>query len=129
MRQKFAVCFGVCTLVLFGAALIYQINPVQSPTMPQSMLPYMELPEQTQMAAAVGEVDEESPEGGGYYVLKTYADAIAVYRVYPDGTRAIVKLLQVHIPALPTYDRAQLDEGIILRSEEALIKILEDFSS
>ncbi len=129
MRQKFAVCFVACTLVLFGAGLLYHINSVRSPDMPQRALPYINLPEEpVQSAFTVGEA-EESLEGGGYYVLKTYVDALAVYRVYPDGTRAIVKLLQVHIPALPPYDRDKLNAGIVLHTEEELIKILEDFSS
>ena len=62
-------------------------------------------------------------------MLKAYMNRLAVYRVYPDGTQALADLIDMDIRVLPKHDIESLQAGIVLRSDEALLRILEDFAS
>lgn len=131
MRQKFACTCAACVLALFGAAVIYETDNAHNPELPQAAIEQIRLPapEEAMTASADGDVQEETLDGGGYYVLKSYMERLAVYRVYPDGTKALADIVDMDIRVLPDKDIESLKEGIVLRSEEALIRILEDFMS
>ncbi len=131
MRGKFACTCAACVLVLFGVAAMHEGERVQNPEYPQATVEQIRLPapEQVQSAAAPGEAEVQAPDGGGYYVLKAYMEKLAVYRVYPDGTRALADIIDMNIYVLPDADVQSLKDGIVLRNEDALIRILEDFMS
>ncbi len=131
MRRKIACACAACALALFGAAAIYETDNAHNPELPQAAIEQIRLPspDETRSASAVGEVQEETLDGGGYYVLKAYMEKLAVYRVYPDGTRALADIIDMNINVLPEKDIQSLKDGIVLRSNEALIRILEDFMS
>ncbi len=132
MKQKWVWICGGCML-LMGVALLRGTKRVESPAMPQAVIEQIPLPapqaEAIVPSASPAETEKEAPDGGGYFVLKAYMEKLAVYRVYGDGTRAIASIIDTDIRRLPPQDVAQLEDGIVLRSEEALTRILEDFMS
>ncbi len=130
MRQKIIVCCVLGALFIFGVFAKERREQTQDPTLPQAQVEQMELPAPAATQASTeGEAEKETLDGGGYYVLKAYMNRLAVYRVYPDGTQALADLIDMDIRVLPKHDIESLQAGIVLRSNEALLRILEDFAS
>lgn len=131
MRRKLMVTCGAGLLLLLVLFAQNTRSPEDGPTQPQASVEQMHLPvpEPADPASASGAAEKEALDGGGYYVLKAYMDRLAVYRVYPDGTQVLANLIDMDINVLPKKDVESLHEGIILRSDDALIRILEDFMS
>lgn len=123
-RKRIYICaVGAFVLSLVGALCF-------KTTAPEKPLPSQTVTEQkAESVSSAGEADEEAPEGGGYYILKDYEGRLAVYRVYGDGTQVLANLIDMDIHVLPAQDVENLRKGIVLRSEEALVRILEDFMS
>lgn len=130
MRQKIIVCCVLGALFIFGVFAKERREQTQDPTLPQAQVEQMELPAPAATQASTeGKAEKETLDGGGYYVLKAYMNRLAVYRVYPDGTQALTDLIDMDIRVLPKHDIESLQAGIVLRSDEALLRILEDFAS
>lgn len=132
-KKRVAVCI-VAVLALICIGTLQESRSVRESQMPQRVIEQIPLPqplpeELAQPANASASEEEETLPGGGYYVLKAYMGKLAVYRVYHDGTRVIASILDTDIYHLPARDVESLQEGIVLRSEEALTRILEDFMS
>ena len=132
-KKRFAVCFAMVLALVFIGSL-QESRSVCDSKMPQGVIEWMPLPqplpkESAQAANAPASDEEQALPGGGYYVLKAYMGKLAVYRVYHDGTQVIASILDTDIYHLPARDVESLQEGIVLRSEEALTRILEDFMS
>ena len=131
MLRKTIVFCAVCALLIFGVFTMQSRERTADPTLPQAEVEQMQLPvpDTATQASSASEADKETLDGGGYYVLKAYTNRLAVYRVYPDGTQVLADLIDIDIRVLPKHDVESLQEGIVLRSNEALIRILEDFMS
>lgn len=131
MRRKIIVCCTLGILTVFGIFAMQSRERIEDPKLPQAEVEQMKLPapEPADPVSAAGETEKETLDGGGYYVLKAYTNRLAVYRVYPDGTQVLADLIDMDIRVLPARDVESLQEGIVLRSNEALIRILEDFMS
>ncbi|MBQ4161211.1 MAG: BofC C-terminal domain-containing protein [Clostridia bacterium] len=132
-KKRFAVCVAA-VLMFVCIGTLQESRSVRESQMPQRVIEQIPLPqplaeESAQPANAAAREEEEALPGGGYYVLKDYMGKLAVYRVYHDGTRVIASILDTDIYQLPARDVESLQEGIVLRSEEALTRILEDFMS
>jgi len=80
-------------------------------------------------ASANTQTEEKEPDGGGYYILKAYLNRIAVYRVFGEGTRALIEIVDMDVRSLPAEDVKSLETGIVVYSKEALVRLLEDFTS
>lgn len=63
-----------------------------------------------------------------YLVIKE-GDVVNLYILTKDGEQTFSKELNIAPGALLEEDRAQLENGIILESEEALYALMEDYTS
>ncbi len=61
------------------------------------------------------------------YIVKLHGDHLAVFS--PDNLDTPIKTTEVHASSLRRFDREQLKHGIEVDSNEALLLLLEDFSS
>ena len=58
------------------------------------------------------------------YVLKTYEGKLAVYRF--EG-KTPMEVTDIYVDSLPDYDKASLDKGVSIYSDEQLRRALEDY--
>lgn len=133
--RLFAACFAVF-FVVFSAVAFYEKRGGVNPSKPQSELEHMALPmvqtvprTPADTEDAPADTEKEPLSGGGYYVVKSYSGKLAVYRVYEDGTRTIASIVDMDVSTLPAQDVKSLKTGIVLDSEEDLIRLLEDYMS
>lgn len=61
------------------------------------------------------------------YIVKTYEGKVAVFRQYDSKPMYLAEDLP--LDSLPKYDKAMLDAGIKIYSDEDLRKLLEDYDS
>ncbi len=61
------------------------------------------------------------------YIVKLHGDRLAVFT--PDKPNTPMKITDVRASSLRHFDREQLKHGIEVNSHEALLLLLEDFSS
>ena len=59
------------------------------------------------------------------YVLKTYNNQIAVYE---KGNDTPVQLLQVPVNTLPYLEQSALENGVQVKNDEELRKMIEDYT-
>lgn len=62
-----------------------------------------------------------------YYIVKQYKDRIAVYSSEKDEPIQILD--SPFVRDLPEYDQKLLSKGIIVKTNEELLKILEDYDN
>ncbi len=74
-------------------------------------------------AARQAEMQERAPVG---YVLRAYEGHLAIYR--ENGIRPY-RVLDTEVWLLPEEDRTALEDGILLKTEQELRQLLEDWDS
>lgn len=75
---------------------------------------------------ASSQVESQSQVSGISYIIKDYFGKVAVF----EGEQsAPFRVLDTYTSTLPTYDRQLLKEGITVTGEDALRKLIEDFTS
>lgn len=69
-----------------------------------------------------------APEPTEYLVIAEN-DAVRLYRLMPSGEKTFQKNLDISLSALTEEDRLALKNGRILKSEDELSSLLEDYTS
>jgi len=60
------------------------------------------------------------------YLVRAYDGKIGVFEGDSDTPTQVVEMA---LSLLPPYDQAELEKGILIRDEEALRRLIEDFTS
>ena len=106
----------------YHAAKENNIDPAHDkafPKLPQSDITSASLPKQDVQIV----IDKND-----YLVLATDG-IVELYSITPQGEKVYQKDLPISLDALLEADRTLLEQGIILESEEALVALLEDYTS
>ena len=75
------------------------------------------------------EITPPAPEPSHLFVVTSRDGYITVYHAAIDGTGEIKEVTSIKTNALPLIEQQRLAQGINIYTEEALIRILEDYGS
>lgn len=116
--DKRFVCTGAAIATVMAFALILVRTPEKPPQAVElhETVSGVEIPEPSQ--------PHSQPEYA--YMLKEHEGRIAVF-VYGSDEPEMV--LDVPVKYLPDYDRAQMQEGIQVADYDALVALIEDYTS
>ena len=109
-------------------------NPVESrePEINETIAPQEEdplkLPEDL-ASASLPKEDVRVPSDPNDYLVISENGVVKLYNITESGDQIYSKDLDIAPDALLAEDKAQLEEGIILESEEELAALLEDYTS
>lgn len=78
-------------------------------------------PETTSSVIEVKNTQNKEP----LYIIKTHKNQIGIFRY--NEPQPYLTLDEVMLKSLPEYDQKLLESGIKIYSEEALLKIIEDY--
>lgn len=71
----------------------------------------------------------QSPESYHRFLVTSHDGYIAVYHTDGDGSNELMEVTTTRTNALPLVEQQRLAHGIRIYTEEALIRILEDYGS
>lgn len=63
------------------------------------------------------------------YLVVSQGNLVNLYIIDTDGDKVFEKVLDIDLSALKDEDRQLLEQGIILGTKEALLSLIEDYSS
>lgn len=89
----------------------------------------IDLPETDLASASLPKQDVSIPADPNDYLVISENGVVKLYTITDSGQQIYSKDLAISPDALLAEDKAQLEEGIILESEEELAALLEDYTS
>ena len=95
---------------------------------PQEEDPF-DLPDTNLASASLPKQDVSIPSDTNDYLVISENGAVKLYAINSSGEQRYSKDLDISPDALLAEDKAQLEEGIILESEDELAALLEDYTS
>ena len=80
------------------------------------------------LAITVSAIESKIAEPGAQsgYIVRAESGGVAVY---PEGSQQPESFAEIDISLLREYDRALLEQGIIIQGYDDVIGLLEDFSN
>lgn len=87
------------------------------------------LPDSDLTAASLPQPDIQIPDDPNDYLVIKEGNAVKLYIITSSGEQIYSKDLDIAPESLLAEDRTQLEQGIILESEEALAALMEDYTS
>ncbi|MCL2839673.1 MAG: BofC C-terminal domain-containing protein [Defluviitaleaceae bacterium] len=140
MKKKY-VLITICTIsaltgiglgyFFFGPATISaseSTSAVKYEVFPK-YIPIDSEPELMQAYSTINPTPEPLPIPSHLFVVSIYDGYIAVYHSAPEGKGILKEVTTTKINALPLIEQVRLEQGINIYTEEALIRILEDYGS
>lgn len=109
MSKKSALSLLLAAVILFGATLAVSHFATLS-----------------REANAAAEISSSTPVGEPLYVIRDYWGKIAIFE--KDGVSPM-RILDTYTSTLPAFDRAELEAGIAISSQEELWQRIEDYTS
>lgn len=88
-----------------------------------------DLPETDLASASLPKQDVSIPADPNDYLVISENGVVKLYTITDSGRQVYSKDLAISPDALLAEDKTQLEEGIILESEEELAALLEDYTS
>lgn len=109
--------------------LTAQDEPIASQNTPEPNRPASALIEvPTQAPSASPEATPQAEDDLRYFVAEE-GGVVCVFTVDAEGTRRFSHKLSIELDALKEADRALFREGLFVESKQALLELIEDFSS
>lgn len=112
-------------------------NPLNNPTQEEKLGKHL-LPEESHAPFHLPtlQIEEEIPFSSSVplakqteYLVIAENDAVRLYRLTQSGEKTFLKNLDISLSSLAEEDRRTLKEGRILKSEDELSSLLEDYTS
>ncbi|MBO5733430.1 MAG: BofC C-terminal domain-containing protein [Clostridia bacterium] len=73
--------------------------------------------------------DENFTRDMNDYLVISEGNLVNLYAINPEGNKIFQKVLDIDPASLKAEDRALLESGILLGTKEALLSLIEDYSS
>ncbi|MCL2216118.1 MAG: hypothetical protein FWB91_03755 [Defluviitaleaceae bacterium] len=107
----------------------YEIFQKYAPNEPDFLLAYSDITPEHNPGPDDSPAEAPSPEPLHRFVVTTLDGYIVVYHAALDGRGEIMEITSTPVNALPLVEQSRLAQGIRIYTEEALIRILEDYGS